>query len=125
MRRTIALLLLILTALTSVEVAEGMARDGEVHHESSATAVAHAAGPSGEHGHEDAGATSEDSEAPDHGPDHQHGTGADHCTHVHGPAISIGGTAMAVTMIGAADLRGDAGVPTEHIRSPRHEPPRT
>jgi hypothetical protein len=127
MRRAIALTLLALMALTSVESAEGLVRDGEVHHESSATAAAHASDLSGEHGHEDVEPSSqpeEEGSAPQHGPDHQHGTGADHCTHAHGPAISIAGTSMHVAILRASDLPVIFKTPADHIRTPRHEPPR-
>jgi hypothetical protein len=85
-RKLVSVLLLVLFQASSLEAVVGLARDGAVHHETVAQAAAHAelAEPGdAEHGHEAA------SEAPDaeHGPDHQHGTGADHCTHAHGTAL--------------------------------------
>lgn len=81
-RRILALLLLLVTGLAQGETVWGELRDGEVHHESAAAALAHAAQTDGDHGHEDA-------RTPEHrhGEDHQHGTNADHCTHHHGTAM--------------------------------------
>ena len=79
-RSIVALALLMGYGIASAEVIFGEVRDGAVHHESAAEALNHAvhdAMDTGEHGHEDAG------EHPEHGPDHQHGTSADHCTHAH------------------------------------------
>jgi hypothetical protein len=81
LRRILALLLLLAAGLAQVEPVWGELRDGEVHHESVQTALAHHAEADGDHGHEDAGAP----EHP-HGEDHQHGTTLDHCTHHHSAA---------------------------------------
>lgn len=95
--RVTALIMLVITVTMNVEVGFGLARDGEVHHESDAEAVVHAqsrVGPVVGHGHED---LQEDpshgddshasSEAHDDHPSHDHGTCLDHCTHLHAPAI--------------------------------------
>lgn len=82
MRRLIALCLLLLTASSSLEAAVGTLRDGRVHHEDLATAMAHANAAGGDHGHEDGPARSEHR----HGKGHEHGTSSDHCTHHHGIA---------------------------------------
>lgn len=74
--------MLALTVGSTVESVAGVLRDGEVHHESAATAAAHAGRSAGEHGHEDAGSAGDH----EHGPEHQHGTANDHCTHTHGMA---------------------------------------
>lgn len=81
-RRLTALLMLVATTTGSVETTMGEVRDGEVHHESVAAAANHAHEARGDHGHEDSNTHAE------RGPDHQHGTAADHCTHAHGPALS-------------------------------------
>ena len=70
-----ALLMLFTIAFSQTETVMGLLRDGVVHHESAAAAAVHALAAEGEHGHEDG--------AP-HGPNHEHGTPADHCTHQHG-----------------------------------------
>lgn len=85
-RRFLALVLLYATAVSLVEPALGELRDGEIHHESTAAALAHAQVADGDHGHEHAG-----SPAHDHGGEHQHGTALDHCTHQHGPAAPAEG----------------------------------
>lgn len=69
-----------------VEPSVGLLRDGVVHHESMATAYSHQQRVEQVgHGHEEAGSsTVPQSDAPDH----EHGTGSDHCTHVHSPAVA-------------------------------------
>jgi len=84
-RRALALLMLVLTFGSGVESVVGLLRDGEVHHESGASAVAHAAQSSGgDHGHEDAAPSG----AHRHGRGHEHGTTNDHCTHTHSVALA-------------------------------------
>lgn len=83
MRRLLALTLLILTTASSLEAVVGVMRDGEVHHEDSAVAATHAQAVSGDHGHEDASASTDQR----HDGDHEHGTSTDHCTHVHSLAL--------------------------------------
>lgn len=84
-RAVIATLLLFGYVATSVEVVVGQLRDGEVHHESVVAAADHQAkAPGGEHGHEEPGSDDE------HGPDHQHGTSGDHCTHTHSVSLPAG-----------------------------------
>lgn len=71
-RRVTALVMIVVVVATNVEVGFGLARDGEVHHESETLAVAHAqdrVGPIVGHGHEDL-------EDPDVG------------AHAHGPATA-------------------------------------
>ena len=66
-------MLLVATPISAAESVTGLLRDGAVHHESPAAAAEHAALGIGEgHGHDD------------RVPTHQHGSPADHCTHVHG-----------------------------------------
>lgn len=72
-----------LTLGSSAESVVGMLRDGEVHHETSAVALQHAAGSAGEHGHEDV-APSDDEHQNGR---HAHGTAGDHCTHTHSEAL--------------------------------------
>ena len=60
------------------ETVLGLLRDGAVHHETLAAAAVHSSSSTGDHGHED--------DDP-HGPEHQHGTPSDHCTHQHGTVI--------------------------------------
>lgn len=74
-----ALLALLLMVGSLVEPAVGVLRDGTVHHETTASAATHADGARGDHGHEDGLPSGHQ-----HGGKHQHGTGADHCTHQHG-----------------------------------------
>lgn len=83
-RPLIAFALLLGYGATSVEAVVGELRDGEVHHESPAAALYHTQVAQGEHGHEDAG-----QQEPEHGPDHQHGTSVDHCTHTHSAGVPV------------------------------------
>ena len=84
LRPLMALALLASFATSSLEAVAGLVRDGEVHHESTATAAVHAVESTGEHGHEGA----QEGFGEEHGPDHEHGTGSDHCTHAHGNALA-------------------------------------
>jgi hypothetical protein len=62
-------------------------RGGAVHQETAAAADNHRqAGSPGDHGHEDG-----TNGAPDHrhGRQHEHGTGTDHCTHVHETGLPV------------------------------------
>ncbi|MQA91855.1 MAG: hypothetical protein GEU90_16805 [Gemmatimonas sp.] len=79
LRRLAAVLMLLTIAFSQMETVMGVLRDGKVHHDSAATAALHALNGQGEHGHEDG--------AP-HGPKHEHGTPADHCTHQHGAQVN-------------------------------------
>jgi ABC-type Zn2+ transport system substrate-binding protein/surface adhesin len=83
MRRLLALTLLILTSVSSMEAVVGVMRDGEVHHENPGVAAAHAQESAGDHGHEDAASPGEHS----HDEGHDHGTASDHCTHTHSAAV--------------------------------------
>lgn len=79
--RHIALLLLIAYATATAETVVGAVRDGAVHHESTIAALVHQETHHGDHGPEDSGLGAK------HGPNHRHGTGADHCTHAHGVSL--------------------------------------
>ena len=79
LRRLVAVLSVVLMVGSLSEPALGWLRDGPVHHESTATAVAHGTQFLGDHGHEDRGPSTNT-----HDREHLHGTGADHCTHQHG-----------------------------------------
>ena len=81
--RLVALVLLVSFVASSFEAVAGVVRDGSVHHETVTAALTHSSEGTGEHGHE----TASETPGQDHGPDHQHGTGADHCTHAHGAAL--------------------------------------
>jgi hypothetical protein len=77
--RLAAAFMLLMVAFSQAETVLGELRDGTVHHESSTSAAVHALSGQGEHGHEDSAR---------HGPEHQHGTSADHCTHQHGAQVN-------------------------------------
>jgi hypothetical protein len=83
--RLIAAASLLALAASSSESLVGELRDGEVHHESVASAASHhdGMGLRSDHGHEDGGTTRHR-----HGSKHQHGTTADHCTHAHGQGVT-------------------------------------
>jgi len=84
LRRLLSVLALSGFLLAGVfEPAFGLLRDGQVHHETAASASTHTSA-AGEHGHED-GATQP---GHPHAPSHQHGTSSDHCTHVHGIGLT-------------------------------------
>lgn len=77
LRRLIAVLMVAPTTF-SLGRLSGELRDGEVHHETAATASSPSKTSSGDHGHED------DSS---HGSEHQHGTSGDRFTHQRGPLL--------------------------------------
>jgi hypothetical protein len=108
----------VLTFGSNVEPLLGVLRDGSIHHESSAAAVAHESSAPREHGHEDGSAQTPHQ---DHGPQHQHGTAADHCTHAHGLALAaeeaVGFTAILVTV----ESNDPTGHPTRSQQT--HTPP--
>ncbi len=79
----IALVLLLMTGVYNLESVVGVLRDGAVHHESGADAIAHTRQHTGDHGHEDLATTG----SHHHGKGHEHGTASDHCTHQHGAAL--------------------------------------
>lgn len=81
LRRLTSLLMLLTLTYSSAESVVGVLRDGDVHHESMARAATHAMTSASEHVH----ASSEEG-APDDS-QHEHGTGADHCTHQHGAPL--------------------------------------
>lgn len=117
-RAIIATLLLVGYGATSVEVVVGELRDGEVHHESVVAAAEHQANTDGEHGHEE---TADDAE---HGPDHQHGTAGDHCTHTHSVSLPMGQADFHVV----TDVRSTAApaprVQSGVFKAPLFHPPR-
>jgi hypothetical protein len=122
--RPSSLLALVAVALlafgSNIEPLYGALRDGSIHHESPAAAVAHSAAAPGEHGHEDgSGQTSHHQ----HGSQHQHGTTADHCTHVHGLALPAGEAVGFAVVLVTFETRDATGHPnrSQRIRTP---PPR-
>jgi len=119
-RKVVALVLLVSFVTSSFEAVAGLVRDGSVHHETATEAMTHSSARTGEHGHETA------SEAPeqDHGPDHQHGTGADHCTHVHGAALLAPATVALVDHEVVMPPVGSLATPTDYRTPPLFHPPR-
>lgn len=116
----VSLALLVAFTASSLETVAGLVRDGEVHHETTASAAVHGTSSSGEHGHEavDDGGTHE------HGPEHEHGTGSDHCTHTHGNALAPSGAAFACLTSGAVITASPSRIPTESRLPPLLQPPR-
>lgn len=140
LRRITAFLVLLVTVAGNVEVGFGLARDGDVHHESEILAVRHAeahAGPFVDHGHEDrydpefvhghpaSGHHSAlASQAHDDGGDHEHGTCLDHCTHIHAPALPGHSPATAPTRLISVRSFLAAELPYEGSRDALLRPPR-
>ena len=120
MRRAVAVLLLLSFHAASLEAVAGLVRDGSVHHETVTAAFAHSSEGTGEHGHETASETPNQ----DHGPDHQHGTGADHCTHAHGAALL---TPTAVALVDDETWTppvASQATPSDYRAPPLFHPPR-
>jgi hypothetical protein len=79
--------LLALFTGSHIEPVVGVLRDGQVHHNSVTMAVLHQHGaPSGERGCQDGAAGPQQSPR---GPQHEHGTATDHCTHPHSVGIPM------------------------------------
>lgn len=119
MRRLLALTLLILTSVSSMEAVVGVMRDGEVHHENTLVAAAHAQVAGGDHGHEDATPSGEHR----HGEGHDHGTAGDHCTHGHGPAILISTPPLRLTE-GVDECYTESALPRAIVSDGFAHPPR-
>lgn len=113
-RRLAAVLMLLAVTFSSAETVIGELRDGEVHHESTVEAAAHAHGSHNEHGHEDGSS---------HGPDHQHGTSSDHCTHQHGEQLNE----VRIILVGPPDASVSFAHPSlfsDRVIEPFPRPPR-
>lgn len=119
-RSTVALLLLMSFTASSLEAVAGVVRDGAVHHETSAAAVSHAVEAAGEHGHESVAEGSDQ----EHGPDHRHGTGADHCTHTHGSGLTALAVGVAWTAVESPVVALPSATPTDRTVPPLLHPPR-
>ncbi len=104
----------------SVEAVAGVVRDGSVHHETVSEALTHASHSGGHHGHEDL----TDAPGQEHGPDHQHGTGADHCTHHHGLAFLAPPANPPLIEEVAVPALSLVATPSDHSPSPLFHPPR-
>ena len=112
-------MLLLLTA-SNVETVLGVLRDGEVHHESSATAAAHAMQGQGEHGHEDGRPQGPEHE---HGPQHEHGTPADHCTHQHGNLTTTQAPTLAILAFTIPQVFPEPSLWLDRFSEPSFRPP--
>lgn len=117
-RAITAALILFGYGATSVEVVLGELRDGEVHHESALAAAQHDVRAQGEHGHEEPVADTE------HGPDHQHGTAADHCTHTHSVSLPSGSGEFQVVALEGTQAARPVPVRTGVFKAPLLHPPR-
>lgn len=120
LKSLVALVLLTSFAASSLEAVTGLMRDGAVHHETTAAAATHAAGATGEHGHESV----EEGPEQDHGPDHRHGTGSDHCTHTHGSALTASPLQLTWTTFAGPTAQPSLPAPTDHQVRPLLHPPR-
>lgn len=121
--RWINLLLLGLMVGSLVEPVYGSMRDGDVHHEPLKAAAVHSTA-AGDHGHEDAGSAG--TATHEHGPEHEHGTGSDHCTHQHGTLslVEFGGPALPVLAIEPM-LAARSQVPPSASLQTSFRPPRS
>ena len=120
MRRIVAMTLLLSFYATSVEAVVGVVRDGTVHHETASEAMRHAESGPPEHGHE----VETDAPGSEHGKDHQHGTGADHCTHAHGTAVLITAPRSSVQTEDVVNLIEVVASIADHHEPPLTHPPR-
>lgn len=113
LRRLLALVLLLHLPTFAAEAAVAPLTDAKLHHETMRSAFAHEEVPvEGDHGHEDAIPPA----GHQHGPQHQHGTAVDHCTHSHA-------TGVAVAVVIPMALRAQPVLAVPYSReNPRGEP---
>ncbi len=113
--RVLSLVFLLAFFAGQAEPYLGVARDGEVHHESGLAALSHTV-VNGDHGHEDGGSH-------EHGNDHEHGTSADHCTHVHS-SVALE-QSFVLVLPSAVDSRSftDSIIATDSASPPPIRPP--
>ena len=119
LNRAVILVLIAGVQLSALESAISAARDGDVHHESSAEAAQHTEYDALGHADE----ALEESSEHEHGPEHRHGTSADHCTHVHGVALPATLEPWLPSTAGEATSH-PLSTPRHHVSQPNHEPPR-
>lgn len=113
-RRSVALMMLLTLIFCRAEGVWGMVHDGAVHHESSSEALVHSANSPDAHMHED--------DAPP-GPDHQHGSSGDHCTHQHGTLIPATGFPLTLVADRCDFYFPDFPGPLDHEIVPFAPPP--
>ena len=114
LRNLAALLMLLTTTFSQAEAVVGVLRDGAVHHESAGAAALHAVAGQGEHGHED---------GVPHGPNHEHGTSADHCTHQHGNLFTPGSPDLAIRGYTIPQVFVEPPLWFDHFSEPAFHPP--
>lgn len=115
LHRLAAVLMLFTIAFSQTETVMGLLRDGGVHHESAAAAAVHSEYGQGEHGHEDG--------AP-HGPEHEHGTPADHCTHQHGNLFTPKSPVLAILSYTIPQVFLEPPLWFDRFSEPAFHPPR-
>lgn len=114
--RWIAAIGLAATLVGIAEPALGLGREGEVHHAETADAaiVAPAAYP----------VVRAESPHPEHSPQHQHHTGLDHCTHLHGLALTADPLIDAISTLSSYETRVDRLLPPDVDPVRAFHPPR-
>ncbi len=120
LRRLMAGVALLGVGFGTFEPAVGLVRDGAIHHEGGVEAAQRATSQRGEHGHEHAVESASDT----HGPEHQHGTGVDHCTHMHGPAATTFVSAFSISIESHGVARIEPALRDQLIRAPPFHPPK-
>ena len=122
-RRIVSLALFVAFSVASVEAVAGETRDGEVHHENVGDATMHhnAMGLRGDHGHEDSVPPADQ----DHGPQHQHGTSADHCTHFHGVGLTATTAVLLASAVTTASSFQELDSHTDRCTQAPTQPPKS
>lgn len=121
-RKAISALAVAAVTIASFEALAGETRDGEIHHEDVAQAAVHhdALHLRGNHGYEDSGSPTDRS----HGPEHRHGTSADHCTHVHGIGLTSRATLVETSLLTTATSFELLNAPTDRNTPAPTQPPK-
>jgi hypothetical protein len=124
-RTALSLAALLSLAASSFEAVAGDMRDGDEHHESVVAALEHRVAKGAEHRHLAESRTPEHpgAPAPDHGGQHHHPGGTDHCSHLHGvgipPSFSIAFGASMTEEHTVTTSRAASFSPSARPRPPR------
>ncbi len=121
-RKAISTLAVAAVTIASFEALAGEMSDGDIHHENVAEAAVHhdALQLRGDHGHEDSNSPTGQSQ----GPEHRHGTSADHCTHIHGTGLTSGAALVETNLLTTTTSFHHLNAPTDRTASTPTQPPK-
>lgn len=115
-RRCVATVALLGVGFATFEPVLGLTGDGAIHHDGAVEAAQHANSQHEENGHE--------SGSDERGPTHQHGSSVDHCSHIHGPAVTTHAPAFPGLMESRGGARLEPTLRDQANPDPLFHPPR-